>query len=738
MSGSGPGCSSRPSTARNWPGRNKQTIQLWATANGEPKAWVSERELDPDARTIRFAQTVTSPPVAEMAGEWRVLPLSEDSCTVELRHTYRAENASAESLAWIARAVDTNSTKELSALKFACERDADSELSPFTFTDSVDTTVDPVLLFSFLDRGELWAGRLEHVAEAEMREFSDGLQLLRMRTRTPDGDTHVTESYRVSQSPARLLYKQVTLPALLLLHTGEWTITRPGELAGHGEAHGGDRPRSGAGAPRPRRDGRGREAARPAEPGEQQPPDPRSSGPVGRRRCFAEVSEDMTEPEAPDVLVVGAGPSGLLLSGILAKGGARVTVLESRNAPSPQPVPPPCTPVPWRSSTSTGSSSPRSCPGAPTDTTAACPWTSHRSAPGGRGLEVPSAGTGADADRLGPPARRAAAPRGACGVRPRARRALSGEHPHRYDVQRGSAGRGGRAGSTVRSLLGVECGGAPATRVLVQADFRHARLARRRFERHGRYTVTAAPISAEFTRVMMHDPRWPEGEARTLEDLRTAWETSTGETLPAKPSWLRTFGDDTKVAHPLVKGRVVLCGDAAHPFIPIGGQALNTSLMDADALGWRVLGHLDDGDPQALLDYQDERFSWLNVLAGRLRAQARLLFDTDAATAEHKALVAGRLDGDEAYRGRIADSLAGVDVCYLTPAGAVRRRLSRPSSGGPGGPGASRVQRALVPTAKPAWTPGSGPITTGTRWPVPRRGRTGTTRCAPLTTQNPR
>ncbi|MER6067913.1 SRPBCC family protein [Streptomyces sp. NPDC001817] len=208
---------------------SKQTIQLWATANGEPKSWVSERELDPVARTIRFAQTVTSPPVAEMSGEWKVLPLAEDSCTVELTHTYRAENDSAESLEWIARAVETNSTKELSALRFACERDADSELSPFTFTDWVDTTADPVLLFSFLDRGELWAGRLEHVVEAEMKEYSDGLQFLRMRTRTPDGDTHVTESYRVSQSPARLLYKQVTLPALLSLHTGEWTIAPVGE-----------------------------------------------------------------------------------------------------------------------------------------------------------------------------------------------------------------------------------------------------------------------------------------------------------------------------------------------------------------------------------------------------------------------------------------------------------------------------------------------------------------------------
>jgi hypothetical protein len=167
--------------------------------------------------------------------------------------------------------------------------------------------------------------------------------------------------------------------------------------------------------------------------------------------------------------------------------------------------------------------------------------------------------------------------------------------------------------------------------------------------------------------------------------------------LPADPSWLRTFSDDTKVARRLVEGRVVLCGDAAHPFIPIGGQALNTSLMDAEALGWRVLRYLDDGDPQALLDYQDERLSWLNVLAGRLRAQARLLFDTDAAATRSKAVVAGKLAGDAVYRTKIADGLAGVDVCYRTPTHAVRRRLDPAQLRRAGVvPGVSHVQRALV------------------------------------------
>jgi hypothetical protein len=206
-----------------------QTIQLWATANGEPRTWVSKRSIDEENRTIAFAQSVTSLPVAAMSGEWTVTPKGAKGSIVELIHTYRAEDDAAESLEWIARAVDTNSRKELVALKAACESEQDGAGAPFTFSDHIDADADPGLVFSFLDRGEHWARRLDHVAEAEMTEFPGGLQFLRMRTRTPDDNTHLTESFRLSQAPAVLLYKQTTLPRLLALHTGRWTITPCGE-----------------------------------------------------------------------------------------------------------------------------------------------------------------------------------------------------------------------------------------------------------------------------------------------------------------------------------------------------------------------------------------------------------------------------------------------------------------------------------------------------------------------------
>jgi aromatase len=216
---------------------NVQTIQLWATANGEPKTWVSDRIIDRDRHTIGFAHSVTSPPVAEMSGQWSVVPRGEHACTVQLQHTYRAVDDDEESLAWIEQAVDTNSRKELEALKTACEREQDSGSAPFSFVDEVQTDADPRLVFAFLDRGDRWAERLEHVAEVSMQEYPGGLQFLRMSTRTPDNDTHVTESFRLSQGPAVLRYKQTTLPRLLSLHTGVWTISPAGEKWRVSSAH---------------------------------------------------------------------------------------------------------------------------------------------------------------------------------------------------------------------------------------------------------------------------------------------------------------------------------------------------------------------------------------------------------------------------------------------------------------------------------------------------------------------
>jgi aromatase len=46
-----------------------------------------------------------------------------------------------------------------------------------------------------------------------------------MDTRTKDGATHTTKSVRVCFPHHKIVYKQITLPALMTLHTGYWLVT---------------------------------------------------------------------------------------------------------------------------------------------------------------------------------------------------------------------------------------------------------------------------------------------------------------------------------------------------------------------------------------------------------------------------------------------------------------------------------------------------------------------------------
>lgn len=202
-----------------------ERIRIWATANGEAKNWTSRRVLDPHALRIDFRQEVSAPPVAAMGGSWLIEPISGDGCRVRLLHDFQAVGDDPAGVAWIRGAVDLNSRSELAALKTSVElaTGAASELR-LSFEDTVWIAGAVGDVYDFLNDAHLWLDRLPHVARVELQENSPGLQVLEMDTRTKDGSTHTTKSVRVCFPPGRIVYKQVTLPALMTLHTGHWTL----------------------------------------------------------------------------------------------------------------------------------------------------------------------------------------------------------------------------------------------------------------------------------------------------------------------------------------------------------------------------------------------------------------------------------------------------------------------------------------------------------------------------------
>ncbi|MDC0772616.1 aromatase/cyclase [Streptomyces sp. HD] len=205
-------------------GEREERIRIWATANGEAKSWTSLRVLEPERRRIAFRQEIPAPPVAAMGGAWVIEELPGHTARVRLLHDYRALDDDPEGLAWIDEAVDRNSRTELAALKKNIERARTGSDLTLSFEDTVRVDGQVADVYAFINEAHRWPDRLPHVARTSLTEDTAGLQTLDMDTRAKDGSTHTTKSYRVTFPHRAIAYKQVTLPALMTLHTGLWTF----------------------------------------------------------------------------------------------------------------------------------------------------------------------------------------------------------------------------------------------------------------------------------------------------------------------------------------------------------------------------------------------------------------------------------------------------------------------------------------------------------------------------------
>jgi len=72
-------------------------------------------------------------------------------------------------------------------------------------------------------------------------------------------------------------------------------------------------------------------------------------------------------------------------------------------------------------------------------------------------------------------------------------------------------------------------------------------------------------------------------------------------------SWASAFTMNARLADRYRVGRAFLVGDAAHTHPPTGGQGLNTSVQDAYNLGWKLSAALKGGDNGLLESYEAER-----------------------------------------------------------------------------------------------------------------------------------
>jgi rifampicin monooxygenase len=113
----------------------------------------------------------------------------------------------------------------------------------------------------------------------------------------------------------------------------------------------------------------------------------------------------------------------------------------------------------------------------------------------------------------------------------------------------------------------------------------------------------------------------------TLEEVKQQLRVTAGTDFGVhSPRWLSRFGDATRLADSYRTGRVLLAGDAAHIHPPAGGQGLNLGIQDAFNLGWKLAAEVNGWAPDGLLDsYHTERHPVAADVLVNTRAQMELM-----------------------------------------------------------------------------------------------------------------
>ncbi|MFI6147035.1 rifampin monooxygenase [Streptomyces sp. NPDC051109] len=228
---------------------------------------------------------------------------------------------------------------------------------------------------------------------------------------------------------------------------------------------------------------------------------------------------------------------------------------------------------------------------------------------------------------------------------------------------------GGR--STVRKLLGVGFPGEPARVETLLGVMELAEPAE-----------TVAAVVAEVRKTQLLFGAMPMGDglyrviapaagvsedrtaAPTLDEFKQQLHAFAGTDFGAhSPRWLSRFGDATRLAERYRVDRVLLAGDAAHIHPPTGGQGLNLGVQDAFNLGWKLAAEVSGWAPDGLLDsYHAERHPVAAAVLDNTRAQIQLM-SAEPGPQSVRRLLAELMDFEEVNR-YLIEKITAISVRY--------------------------------------------------------------------------
>jgi len=176
------------------------------------------------------------------------------------------------------------------------------------------------------------------------------------------------------------------------------------------------------------------------------------------------------------------------------------------------------------------------------------------------------------------------------------------------------------ARSTMREALGIGFPGGTYEHLFYVADVQAS----------GETMNGELQVALDRTDFLVVFPLKGDGRARLIGTIRQeleaqaeklTWEDVNNRVIDAmridveRVNWFSTYRVHHRVADHFRKGRAFLLGDAAHIHSPVGGQGMNTGIGDAVNLAWKLAAVVQGRANAALLDsYETERIGFARTL----------------------------------------------------------------------------------------------------------------------------
>ena len=241
------------------------------------------------------------------------------------------------------------------------------------------------------------------------------------------------------------------------------------------------------------------------------------------------------------------------------------------------------------------------------------------------------------------------------------------------------------AHSAVRRLVGIDFVGSQYETHILLADVRMSNPPEEGlFARNSADgIVLLVPFGDGWYRAIAWDrtrEQAPLDEPVTEAEIRSAFDKIAGEDFGmTEMRWSSRFLSERKQARGYRVDRVFIAGDAAHVHSPLGGQGMNTGIGDAMNLGWKLAEAVRGTAPAGLLDtYQSERHPVGTTVLRVTDAFNKLVLGTSAIRQAFRRVAITTILALPVGRRTMGGLLSGIGIRYARPKGShelVGRRM---------------------------------------------------------------